>query len=120
MTLRGFCIAVCCTIALTTVAKAEVTANELLKILDTSDDAAKLVYLANIKGLLNGLVWANTELTEARKQRALYCPTQNMSLNEDQAIEILRKAVRGGPQFGEAPYGLSLLKALQANFPCRK
>lgn len=104
-------------LALSSAAKAENTAKQMLAEIEAGGNSAVMTQVW-ISGNANGFTWANSEL-EQRGQRPLFCLPKKLALTIDQEVSILRKFVKERPFYGGVPTGVALLNALQETFPCK-
>lgn len=70
-----------------------------------------------IVGLGEGFFWANAA-AGANGTPALYCPPQNLAMNGDNYISILKREIESGSHAKNSEVGLALLLGLQKTFPC--
>lgn len=99
-------------------AKAEMSANDLLKRVDSASAAERSLILFNIGGNENGISWANTAV---RNQfgKSLYCQPPKAVNSDEETLAMLRVQIRKTPIIGTVPYGLAILLSLQATYPCK-
>ena len=100
-------------------ARAETDANTLLRSYDAASPTDKQNIAFAVSQLEYGLAWANGYLKATRKEAPLYCAPPNMALTGEQILDILRRDVKKTPSNGIIPYGLAILDALHAVFPCQ-
>jgi hypothetical protein len=81
--------------------------------------ARRTVISSNLSGIAAGLGWANTALRAQRMQRGLYCLPDNIEIQQQELIELLRDTLRDEPRLGQSPVGFGVLVALQRGFPCK-
>ena len=73
----------------------------------------------HVAGIADGLSWANSAVQLNGGSR-LYCPPDNLSLNDDNYINMIDSEIARSPSFdGNTYLGLVLLRALQRAFPCQ-
>ena len=66
------------------------------------------------------LGWANTALRAQRmRRRALYCLPDNLTIEPQELIHMLRDALWDEPRLGDRPIGFAVLVTLQRAFPCK-
>ena len=94
------------------------TAGGFLKEYDTAKAPARAVLEVLIKGMVDGLGWANASLRAEGKQSPLYCEPKELALTTSQVIDILRRQVRQSPPLASDPLGAVILASLQKVFPC--
>ena len=76
-------------------------------------------HLANwIGGMQLGLPWANVML-KGRGQPLLYCQPEKLTLTDDQMIDMMRRAMKDNPKWGDFFVGMMVLVTLQRSFPCK-
>ncbi len=94
--------------------QAEVTAKQAIDIFDGGEEIDK----AYLRGMGEGIGWANTATTVAGNP-ALYCPPQKVEIVGEQYAAILKDYMVRYPNLRSAPFGAVLLAALQQAFPCK-
>ncbi len=78
-----------------------------------------------VNAVAHGIQWANAELA-TRKQTRIYCPSPQLTITEDNYIEILDDTVKsirgrtGNNKVSNLSLGLVLLHGLKETFPCSK
>jgi hypothetical protein len=70
-----------------------------------------------IGGITIGLLWANAML-HSRRQPLLYCQPKKLVPTDTQVIDMMRRAMRDNPKWGDFPLGMMVLATLQRTFPC--
>ena len=102
-------------------ARAEVDVRTLLDLYEKSagDAALRDQVELTVSMMETGMGWANAELTQIRKDAAIYCPPRQMAFTGTQLIDILRRAADKKPILAKQPFGLALLVSLKEVFPCR-
>jgi hypothetical protein len=102
--------------------KAEVTVKEYRTRMASRDSAVIAATRLYIKGVGEGIGWANNEPTTGRKP--FYCPPEKLAVNLENYMDILNRQIKTlsmrltQSQLEEAWIGLLLLKGLQEAFPC--
>jgi hypothetical protein len=71
-----------------------------------------------IGGMQLGLLWANVALKD-RGQRPLYCQPGNLTITDSQMIDMVRRAMKANPKWGDYPLAMMVLVTLQWTFPCK-
>jgi hypothetical protein len=71
-----------------------------------------------INAMQIGMMWANVMLKD-RGQPMLYCQPE-IAITNDQMLDMLRRAVKDNPKWGDFPVALAVLVTLQWAFPCDK
>lgn len=71
-----------------------------------------------IGGMQLGLLWANVML-KSRGQPLLYCQPGHLTITDSQMLDMMRRAMKDNPKWGEFPVGMMVLVTLQQTFPCR-
>lgn len=102
-----------CSLLIVTPATAQDTANIFIEKI-AKDSTTYLLYL---RGLQEGLSWANADLLANEKQ-AIYCVPGRLALNPQQTADILTRYVEAHKFLGDGPVGSALLFALKDTFPC--
>ena len=70
-----------------------------------------------IGGMQLGLVWGNAMLKN-RGQPLLYCQPDHLTITDSQMLDMMRRAMKDNPKWGDFPVGMVLV-TLQRTFPCR-
>jgi hypothetical protein len=82
--------------------------------------AQRLMITSNLASLERGFSWANSALRAQRKsRRALYCVPENLDIQPQELIDMLRDALKDEPRLGDSPIGFAVLATLQRAFPCK-
>lgn len=92
---------------------AQHNSNDFAKELDRGEIASK----ALLVGMVNGFLWANTELVH-RGEAPLYCQPSKLTITIDQQVQIFQSYVRNNPDTRDYPPGLIMLQAMRLTFPC--
>ncbi|MFZ2079391.1 MAG: hypothetical protein WAV38_22630 [Xanthobacteraceae bacterium] len=71
-----------------------------------------------INGMQIGLLWANVMLKE-RGQPLLYCQPEHLTITDSQMLDMMRRAMKDKPKWGDYPLGMMVLVTLQRAFPCK-
>lgn len=75
--------------------------------------------IANWIGAMEiGLLWANVMLKN-RGQPLLYCQPDHLTITDGQMIDMMRRAMKDNPKWGDFPVGMMVLVTLQRTFPCK-
>jgi hypothetical protein len=98
-----------------TPASAFVTAKQAIEMFDNGGEVGK-VYM---RGMGEGISWANTA-TSIAGNPALYCPPETVGVVGEQYVAILKGFIKRYPNLASAPFGGTLLGALQEAFPCKR
>jgi hypothetical protein len=69
-------------------------------------------------GMTTGLLWGNVMLKD-RGQPPLYCQPDKLVITDAQMIDMMRRAMKDNPKWGEFPIGMMVLATLQRTFPCK-
>jgi hypothetical protein len=95
------------------------------KMIASSDASVVKEAKMYVKGLGDGISWANT-LVSLEDGRALYCPPDKLALTVENYLDILdrqidaRSKVVTEAKLNETPLGFLLLDGLQETFPCKR
>ena len=82
--------------------------------------AQRMMIVSNMSNIEKALGWANTALRAQRmSRRALYCLPNDLVIEPQELIDMLRDAVWDEPRLGERPIGFAVLVTLQKAFPCK-
>jgi hypothetical protein len=82
--------------------------------------AQRMMIVSNLGSIEKALGWANTALRAQRmSRRALYCLPNDLTIEPQELIDMLRDAVWDEPRLGERPLGFAVLVTLQKAFPCK-
>ena len=102
--------------------KAEPSLTEILRDYDNSalSVAQRMMIVSNLASIEKAFGWANTALRAQRmRRRALYCLPDNLTIEPQELIDMLRDALWDEPRLGDTPIGFALLVTLQRGFPCK-
>jgi hypothetical protein len=72
-----------------------------------------------IGGMTIGFLWANVMLKD-RGQPLLYCQPGKLVITDSQMIDMMRRAMKDNPKWGDFPLGMTVLVTLQRTFPCKE
>ena len=98
----------------------EGTAQEFLDKYEHADVTERQTLLALIKGLENGVSWANAS-NQAHGVARLYCPPGRIFYQQpEELIDMLRREVEARPDIGREPWQLATIEALRKVFPCKR
>ena len=82
--------------------------------------AQRTMIVSNLASIETALGWANTALRAQRmRRRALYCLPDNLTIEPQELIDMLRDALWDEPRLGDRPIGFAVLITLQRAFPCK-
>ena len=81
--------------------------------------AQRMMVSRNVANIETGLSWANTALRAQRMQRGLYCLPDNLEIQPQELIDMLRDMLADQPRLGDRPIGFAVLATLQRGFPCK-
>jgi hypothetical protein len=70
-----------------------------------------------IGGMQIALLWANVML-HSRGQPLLYCQPDHLTITETQMLDMMRRAMKDNPKWGDYPVGMMALVTLHWAFPC--
>jgi hypothetical protein len=100
---------------------AEPSLTEILRDYDNPklSAAERMTILSKLASIEIGLGWASTALRVQRKEKGLYCLPNNLTIEPQELIDLLRDALWDEPRLGDLPIGLALLATLQRAFPCK-
>jgi hypothetical protein len=104
-------------LVLATPAQAEHTAKVFLEKIDGPNQIDAKIYRLSLNSIGSGIEWANTRI-KAKGGQPLYCPPENLAIQPEQMIDMLRRLVKEYPSVGDLPAGLVLIRAYEATFPC--
>jgi len=97
----------------------EGTAQEFLDRYEHADLTERQTLLVLIKGLEDGVSWANAS-NQAHRAR-LYCPPGKIFYQQpEDLIDMLRREVEARPDIGREPWQLATIEALRKVFPCKR
>lgn len=99
------------------------TADAAPTVRDHIQHASKSEYQASMNiwfdGAIGGFLAANADLTQTRKESALFCLTKGQSINSADALRLIDQAI-GTRRWKEwVPLSTVLLEALQHTYPCK-
>ena len=74
-----------------------------------------------LKGVGEGLGWANAELKVGRRQQPLFCVPAKLGLRGDNLVDILEQEIERSPTWrDDSQLAFILLRGLMNTFPCPK
>jgi hypothetical protein len=73
----------------------------------------------NRTNLWAGISWSNATV-KSRGQPPIYCAPDEISLQADQVVDILRRRVQAATYLGNMYAGMAMIDALQKTFPCQR
>ena len=98
----------------------EATAEEFLDKYEHEDATERQTLLIDIKGLQEGVSWADA-YNQARGVARLYCPPGVLFfLEPERLIDMLRREVEARPVIRQEPWQLATIEALRNVFPCKR
>jgi len=98
----------------------EGTAQEFLDGYEHADVTERQTLLVLIKGLEDGVSWANAS-NQAHGVARLYCPPGKIFYQQpEDLIDMLRREVEARPDIGREPWQLATIEALRKVFPCKR
>jgi hypothetical protein len=102
----------------------EATAQEFLDKYEHGDAAERQTLLIVIKGLEEGVTWADA-YNQAHGVARLYCPPSIalpvlFSVEPERLIDMLRREVEARPVIRQKPWQLATIEALRNVFPCKR
>jgi hypothetical protein len=100
---------------------AEPSLTEILRDYDNpklSADQRKTI-TSNLASIETALGWANTALRVQKMQNGLYCLPDDLMIEPQELIDMLRDALWDEPKLGHLPIGFAVLATLQRAFPCK-
>ena len=98
----------------------EGTAQEFLDRYEHADVTERQTLLVLIKGLEDGVSWANAS-NQAHGVARLYCPPGKIFYQQpEDLIDMLRREVEARPDIGREPWQLATIEALRKVFPCKR
>lgn len=103
-------------------ASAEPSLNEMLRDYANPKLGAdqRAMILSNLASIQQAFGWANTALRAQRmRRRALYCLPDDLTIEPQELLDMLRDAAWDEPRLGERPIGFAVLVTLQRAFPCK-
>jgi hypothetical protein len=99
---------------------AEGTAQEFLDRYEHADVTERQTLLVLIKGLEDGVSWANAS-NQAHGVARLYCPPGKIFYQQpEDLIDMLRREVEARPDIGREPWQLATIETLRRVFPCKR
>jgi hypothetical protein len=101
------------TLSLSSVARAEGTANEFIRKIDDGDRLSLLV----LGSYGTGITAANAYVL-SEKGAPIFCPPQRLAITNEQYVQMLRDLLKAIPKFGDYPVTVALLFASKRAFPC--
>jgi len=112
-------ITVLSALMLTTGARAEMTARELLEMYDQGDPDIREKLELVVDGNANGVSWMNAYLDEYRgASQQIYCTPDDFTVDGPAMIAMMRVAIEHDPRYAELPYGATVMFAYIHRFPC--
>jgi hypothetical protein len=99
-------------------AQAEASMSSMLSLYDHGSPAVREEVETLFAATENGMAWANSELTQVRKTKPVYCAPSKLALTGSQLIDIARRETEDFQKLGGQAWGLALLVSLQRTFPC--
>lgn len=98
----------------------EGTAQEFLDRYEHADITERQTLLVLIKGLEDGVSWANAS-NQAHGVARLYCPPGKIFYQQpEDLIDMLRREVEARPDIGREPWQLATIETLRKVFPCKR
>ena len=98
----------------------EGTAQEFLDRYEHADVTERQTLLVLIKGLEEGVSWANAS-NQAHGVARLYCPPGKIFYQQpEELVDMLRRDVEARPDLGREPWQLATIEALRKVFPCKR
>ena len=98
----------------------EGTAQEFLDRYEHADVTEQQTLLVLIKGLEDGVSWANAS-NQAHGVARLYCPPGKIFYQQpEDLIDMLRREVEARPDIGREPWQLATIETLRKVFPCKR
>ena len=98
----------------------EGTAQEFLDRYEHADVTERQTLLVLIKGLEDGVSWANAS-NQAHGVARLYCPPGKIFYQQpEDLIDMLRREVEARPDIGREPWQLATIETLRKVFPCKR
>jgi hypothetical protein len=100
---------------------AEPTLTEILRDYDNPKLSAdqRTTITSNLASIETALGWANTALRVQKMQSGLYCLPDDLMIEPQELINLLRDALWDEPRLGNLPIGFAVLATLQRAFPCK-
>ena len=104
---------------LTTSARAEMTARQLLEMYDQGDAVMREKLELVIDGNANGVSWMNAYLDEYRgASQQIYCSPDDFTIDGPGMFPMMRAAIEHDPRYADLPYGATVMFAYIHRFPC--
>jgi hypothetical protein len=98
----------------------EGTAQEFLDRYEHADVTERQTLLVLIKGLEDGVSWANAS-NQAHGVARLHCPPGKIFYQQpEDLIDMLRREVEARPDIGREPWQLATIETLRKVFPCKR
>jgi len=98
----------------------EGTTQEFLDRYGHADVTERQTLLVLIKGLEDGVSWANAS-NQAHGVARLYCPPGKIFYQQpEDLIDMLRREVEARPDIGREPWQLATIETLRKVFPCKR
>ena len=98
----------------------EATAQEFLDKYEHGDVTERQTLLTIIKGLEEGVSWADA-YNQGYGVARIYCPLGPIfSLEPERLIDMLRREVEARPVIGREPWQMATIEALRNMFPCKR
>ena len=97
----------------------ETTVSDFLASYDAAKGDDRVIYEVAASSVENGLGWANAYMKREHPDSMMYCAPQTLSQSGEGVIAILRKFVGTHPDAGDKPYGMIILFAEMAEYPCQ-
>jgi hypothetical protein len=110
-------ILICCLAMLPSISAAEPKTDKFMQNYQSATALSSVTKLY-LKGMIDGMGWANIQL-KRDNQKPIYCPPPKLPLTENQAYEIIKAKASQRPHYKTTYVGLTLLHALKDVFPCR-
>lgn len=88
-------------------AHAELDVNRFLEM--STDEAGREVTETMLTGMESGMLWANTFISQYRKEQPIYCQPDKVTLTAPQILDMLRRGVHADSRIGQLPVGFGLL-----------
>ena len=102
-------------------AQAEATAQEFLGKYEQADATERQTIPILIKGLAEGVAWADASNQVSWRRSRLYCPPGRFfSLQPEQLMDIFRREVEASPVLRQQPWQRATIEALRNVFPCNR
>jgi len=101
-----------------TPAAAEISAADMITHLDSKDATLRASAVIALDYLASGIRWSNAH-THVHWGRDIYCAPDNISLQNDQLKDMMKRVIETKPYLAQMYVGSVLLEALQFTFPCK-